>query len=132
LLEWPVINIEKVDPSLGLPDLLFVESFFGILSEVFGLENDHANSGPSAWSRLFDVDGVLCDLAVAIKELDNLAHLNLEWEPSDQQRLVTVVVCDLVSEIVAAAWLWATTTSAATTAASSGAKKGSKLIFALT
>ena len=131
MLEWPVINIEKVDPSLGLPDLLFVESFFGILSEVFGLENDHANSGPSAWSRLFDMDGVLCDLAVAIKELDNLAHLNLEWEPSDQQRLVTVVVCDLISEVVAATWLWATTTSAATTA-SSGAKKGSKLIFALT
>ena len=124
MLEWPVINIEKVDPSLGLPDLLFVESFFGILSKVFGLENDHANSGPSSWSRLFDVDGVLCDLAIAIKELDNLAHLNLEWEPSDQQRLVTVVVCDLISEVVAATWLWATTTSAATTAASSGTKKG--------
>lgn len=132
MLEWPVINIEKIDPSLGLSDLLFVESFFGILSEVFSFENDHANSGPSAWSRLFDVDGVLCDFAVAIKELDNLAHLNLEWEPSDQQRLVTVVVCDLVSEVVAAAWLWATATSAATTTASSGAEKGSKLIFALT
>ena len=69
------------------------------------------------------MDGVLCDFAEAIKELDNLAHLNLEWEPSDQQSLVTVVICDFFSQVVAAAWLWATATSASATTASSGAKK---------
>ena len=125
MLHWTIVDIKKIHPSLSFSNFLLVESLLSLLSEILGLENYDADSGPSAWSRLLDVDVLLSDLAVAIKELDNLAHLDLEWEPSDQQGFVTVVSCDLISKVVTTARLRATAStsaaSAATTAASSGA-----------
>ena len=120
LLEWPVVDVEQIDPSLSLSDLLFVESFLGILSEVFCLKNNDTDSCPPSWSRLLDVDVLLGNLAVAVEELDNLAHLDLEWEPSDQQGLVTVVISHFFSEVVSPTRLW--TATSATTASSSATK----------
>ena len=119
MLHWPIVDVEKVYPSLSLSNLLLVESALGILSHVLSLKDDEANTSASTWGRLFDEDGLLRDLAIAIEELNDFADLDLEWEPSDQQGSVTVLRRDLVSEAVTTARL--STTSAATAAATTTA-----------